>query len=129
MTVAFPLPSPGSSVRPSGPSSHLGYENAVRGDFPSATPAEGGSVDGALKSVPYQGWSAAAIDFPPIDYAVAEKSLRDYCAAVGEDFGILVKEAGARAPGEFKPWGGELGDAEIDDMMLGDDEAVGGDMS
>lgn len=129
MTIAFPLPSPDSSVRPSGPSSHVGYENAARGDFPSTTPADEISVDGTLRSVPYQGWSAAAIDFPPIDYAVAEKSLRDYCAAIGEDFNVLVKEAGARAPGELKPWEGEPGSAEFNDMVLGDDEAVGGDMS
>ena len=69
------------------------------------------------------------MDVPPIDYAVAEKSLRDYCAAIGEDFNVLVKEAGARAPGELKPWEGEPGSAEFNDMVLGDDEAVGGDMS
>lgn|GEM_PF-4205664 len=85
--------------------------------------------DEVLSRRPYESRAQQiGISLPPINYEQAEASLRQYVESHGGDFNDLVSRAAANAPAQITPWAGEITDAEIDDLVLDDDDAVGGEM-
>lgn len=129
MTLAHPHLKPAAIVAPHDPLHRTRNPFGEAMDEGPAGSLFRETVIEELKSAPYRGLAPVLTAFAPMDYEGAEAALREYFKSQGENFDELAAMAGENLPEKLAPWTGEITDAEINDLVLGDDEAVGGELS